>query len=143
MSAEPDPEFVDTNVLVYAHDRSAGAKHDRAVALMERLWQEHIGCLSLQVLAEFYVTVTRKVPQPLTPAGAAQIVADLTAWRVHAPVVADLLDALALQQRYTISLWDAQVIGSAARLGCAILWSEDLNTGQSYAGVRVANPFVA
>ncbi len=141
MSAELGCEFVDTNVLVYAHDRSAGPKHERAVALMERLWQERNGCLSLQVLAEFYVTVTRKVPQPITPAVAAQIVADLTAWRVHTPGVVDLLDAMALQARYGISLWDAQVIGSAARLGAAILWSEDLNAGQSYAGVRVANPF--
>jgi hypothetical protein len=55
MGAEPDPEFVDTNVLVYAHDRSAGVKHDRAVALMERLWQARTGCLSLQGLTEFYV----------------------------------------------------------------------------------------
>jgi predicted nucleic acid-binding protein len=143
MSVEPHWEFVDTNVLVYAADPSAGAKHERAAALMQRLWDEHIGCLSLQVLAEFYVTVTRKVPQPLPPAMAAQLVADLTAWRVHAPGVADLLDAIALQQRYRISLWDAQVIVSAARLDCATVWSEDLNTGQTYAGVRVTNPFIA
>ena len=74
MSVEPHWEFVDTNVLVYAADPSAGAKHERATALMQRLWDERIGCLSLQVLAEFYVTVTHKVRQPITPVAATQLV---------------------------------------------------------------------
>jgi predicted nucleic acid-binding protein len=141
MSDRPGYEFVDTNVLVYAHDRSAGEKHELARLLLERVWQDRNGCISLQVLQEFYVTVTRKVSRPLSGADAAQILKDLSAWRLHTPTMPDLLDAVALQQRYQISLWDAMVILSAQRLNCGILWSEDLNAGQSYAGVRVQNPF--
>ncbi len=65
MSVETTGRFVDTNVLVYAHDRSAGTKHARARALLEELWDGRDGCLSVQVLQEFFVAVTRKVPRPL------------------------------------------------------------------------------
>jgi predicted nucleic acid-binding protein len=60
--------FVDTNVLVYAHDDSAGAKRDQARLLVEQLWDSREGCLSVQVLQEFFVTVTRKIARPLGPA---------------------------------------------------------------------------
>jgi predicted nucleic acid-binding protein len=136
-------QFVDTNVLVYAHDTSAGLKHERARALIESLWESQSGCLSIQVLEEFYGTVTRKVARPLASEAAAQVVADLSAWRVHAPAVADVLEAIEIHRRYGISLWDALVIQSAARMGCQTLWSEDLSRGQIYAGIPVMNPFMA
>ena len=66
MNADASFEFVDTNVLVYAFDASARAKHPAAVNLLERLWESEAGCLSVQVLQEFFVTVTRKVPAPLS-----------------------------------------------------------------------------
>ncbi len=91
MSANP-PQFVDTNILIYAHDASAGAKHDRARALLQSLWQERAGGLSIQVLQEFYVNVTRKVARPMTPAAAAAIIGELAAWQVHRPDVDDVLD---------------------------------------------------
>lgn len=141
MSEPRDLQFIDTNVLIYAHDRSAGEKHSRARGLMQELWQSGDGCLSLQVLQEFYVNVTQKVAQPLTPDLAARIIADLATWQVHRPGVQDLLDAIALQRRYTISFWDAMVVTSAILLGCRCIWSEDLNPGQLYDGVRVVNPF--
>jgi predicted nucleic acid-binding protein len=81
MSAER--QFVDTNVLIYAHDRSAAAKHGRAHALLTGLWDNQAGCLSIQVLQEFYVNITRKVARPLDYATARQIVADLGSWRIH------------------------------------------------------------
>lgn len=141
MSEPRDLQFIDTNVLIYAHDRSAGEKHSRARDLIQELWQSGDGCLSLQVLQEFYVNVTQKVAQPLTPDLAARIIADLATWHVHRPGVQDLLDAIALQRRYTISFWDAMVVTSAILLGCQRIWSEDLNPGQLYDGVRVVNPF--
>src|SRR5690242_13771098 len=64
MSGELPQEFVDTNVLVYAFDASAGSKRAAGQRPLERLWKTSTGCLSLQVLQEFFVTVTRKVPQP-------------------------------------------------------------------------------
>ncbi len=140
MSAER--QFVDTNVLVYAHDRSAGAKHRRARALLADLWDSQAGCLSIQVLQEFYVNITRKVARPLDPADARQIVADLGHWHIHSPTVNAVLDAITLQQRHGLSFWDAMIVTSAIQLGCAIVWSEDLNAGQDYDGARVANPFL-
>ncbi len=142
MSGSPQPEFVNTNILVYAHDPSTGAKHKRAKQLLLDLWEAERGALSLQVLQEFYVTVTRKVPRPLDPESAAEIVAALSVWRVHAPGVKDLLSAIAVQRRYQLSFWDAMVIQSAALLRCGTIWSEDLNPGQVYEGARCRNPFV-
>jgi predicted nucleic acid-binding protein len=141
MSETNNRQFVDTNILVYAHDRSAGDKHVRARDLLRGLWQSGEGCLSIQVLQEFYVNVTQKVPNPLTPAVASRLVADLGVWRVHRPGVEDILDAIRLQQRYQLSFWDAMIVASAIRLHCQSIWSEDLNPGQDYGGVRVLNPF--
>lgn len=143
MSDRPACQFVDTNVLVYAHDVTAGARHERARELMTSLWESGYGCLSTQVMQEFYVTVTRKVARPLPGDVAARIVADLAAWRVHVPEVSDVLDAIEIHRRYTISYWDALVIQSALRLGCQSIWSEDLNPEQVYADIRVRNPFIA
>lgn len=140
MSVSSTRQFIDTNILVYAHDTSAGAKHARAIHLLKELWASGDGCLSVQVLQEFYVTVTRKVARPLPSAEAAQIVADLSVWKVHAPQIADVLGAIDIQQRYQIAFWDAMVVRSASRLGCQTLWSEDLNPSQVYEGVTVLNP---
>jgi len=81
MRAERVLQFVDSNVLIYAYDATAGVKHERAKALIARLWETRDGCLSIQVLQEFYVTVTRKVARPLAADVAAEVVADLAAWR--------------------------------------------------------------
>jgi predicted nucleic acid-binding protein len=134
-------QFVDTNILIYAHDVSAGQKHARAQQLIRDLWQSGEGCLSIQVLQEFYVNVTQKVAKPLPAEAAAQIIADLSVWEVHCPRVEDLLDAIHLQERYRISFWDAMIVASAVQLGCQVLWSEDLNPGQAYDQVVVQNPF--
>lgn len=142
MTGHPRREFIDTNVLVYAHDISAGIKHVRARALIEELWETGGGCLSLQVLQEFYVNVTRKVAKPLDNAAAAAIIASLAAWTVHLPDVDDLLGAIELQRSEQVSFWDAMILHSAKRLDCEMVWSEDLNPGQQYNSVQVNNPFV-
>lgn len=141
MSVEPGYQFVDTNVLVYAHDQSAGNKRNRAEALLRDLWAARLGCLSLQVLQEFYVTITRKIPRPLPPETASQLIGDLGTWRIHSPDVNDVLGAIDLQTRYQVSFWDAMILRSAIQLGCQTVWSEDLNAGQQYQGVQVQNPF--
>lgn len=141
MSANP-PQFVDTNILIYAHDLSAGPKHDRARGLLQTLWRERAGGLSIQVFQEFYVNVTRKVAHPLSPESAAQIIADLSVWQIHQPDTNDVLEAIRLQGRLQLSFWDAMIMTSARRLGCEIVWSEDLSHGQVYEGVEVRNPFI-
>jgi predicted nucleic acid-binding protein len=141
MSEPRDPQFVDTSILIYAHDGSAGDKHTRARDLFRALWQSGHGCLSVQVLQEFYVNVTQKVAKPLAPDAAAQIIADLSVWQIHRPGAEDVLDAIRLQDRYQVSFWDAMIIASAVQLGCQTIWSEDLNPGQLYDTVTVASPF--
>lgn len=140
MSVEPPLEFVDTNVLIYAYDRTAGDRHMRAKLLVAELWKSRRGCLSVQVLQEFYVVGVRKLTQTAS-SELRLILNDLALWRVHAPDTSDVLAAADLHQRYQVSFWDAMVLQSAARLTCAVVWSEDLNPGQSYQGVRVLNPF--
>jgi predicted nucleic acid-binding protein len=133
--------FVDTNVLVYAHDDSAGGKRDQARALVEQLWRSRDGCLSVQVLHEFFVTVTRKIAKPVDAETAKAIVADLSRWYLHVPAADDVLAAIGIHQRTGISFWDAMIVRSAAEIGCTVLYSEDLNAGQEYSGVCVENPF--
>jgi predicted nucleic acid-binding protein len=142
MSVDSGPIFLDTNILLYAHDLSAGSKHEISKHLVEELWQTGVGCVSLQVLQEFYVNVTRKIPRPLEHNLARQLVADISQWRLHVPDVDDVLQAIDLQNSYQLSFWDAMVLHSAARLGCNKLYSEDLSHGQIYGDVRVINPFV-
>jgi predicted nucleic acid-binding protein len=137
-----DRYFVDTNVLVYAHDVTAGDKHDRACSLVGELWETRQGCLSVQVLQEFFVTTTRKIPKRLEAPAAAQIIDGLAHWHVHAPAASDVLAAIDIHQRTGASFWDAMILRSAKELGCQILYSEDLNLGQDYAGVKVRNPFL-
>ena len=108
---------------------------------MRTLWRSGEGCLSIQVLQEFYVNVTQKVPKPLPSAAATQIIADLAAWEVHCPGMEDVLDAIHLGERYQVSFWDAMILTSALQLDCQVLWSEDLNPGQVYDQVEVRSPF--
>ena len=141
MSEPSSLQFLDTNILIYAHDRSAGDKQIRARELVRELWQSGEGCLSIQVLQEFYVNVTQKVSRPLSGEVAAQIIADLSLWPIHRPGPQDILDAIRLQSRYQITFWDAMIVASAIQMGCETLWSEDLNPGQVYDQVTVRNPF--
>ena len=134
-------QFVDTTVLVYAHDVSAGTKRDRAHELLTTLWTSGQGCISIQVLQEFYVTVTQKVAKPLDAGAAAQVVSDLGRWKTHSPQPDDVLQAIRLQGRSRISFWDAMILHSAAALDCRVVWSEDLKPGRSAAGVFIENPF--
>lgn len=146
MSAEArDTEryFVDTNLFVYAYDESAGSKREVARELILGLWQSRSGCASVQVLQELFVNLTRKVPKPLSAREAAALIEDLSAWRVHSPGVRDVLYAIELQERMSVSFWDAMILTSARSLDCGVLYSEDLSAGQSYDGVLVVNPFDA
>lgn len=134
-------EFVDTNVLLYAYDTTAGVRHDMARELVGKLGRERRGALSVQVLQEFYVNVVRKVAQPLDPAQARARLRILSRWTCHAPLPGDVLAAAALAEDHQLSFWDAMVVRSAAHLGCPVLWTEDLNAGQRIHGVEIRNPF--
>ena len=143
MNADPPREFVDANVLVYAFDSSAARKQDTAPRLLEKLWESGGGCLSIQVLQEFFVTVTKKVARPLPVEEAAARVREFSAWRVFAPHADDVLDAIDLHRQAKIGFWDAMIVLAAAESGCDVLWTEDLNDGQDFDGTVVRNPFVS
>lgn len=133
-------EFVDTNILLYAYDEDAGARHERAAELIADLGSRRRGAISVQVLQEFYVNVTRKGEVPLSPADARTRLRVLSRWPVHAPLASDVLAAAELAEAQRLSFWDAMIIRSASRMECNVLWSEDLNAGQVIAGVQVRNP---
>ncbi|MGB5794315.1 MAG: PIN domain-containing protein [Mycolicibacter algericus] len=134
-------EFVDTNVLLYAYDATAGERHEAARVLVDRLWRDRLGALSVQVLQEFYVNATRKVAKPITPESAADRLRSLSRWRVHSPLADDVIAATSWSTRYQLSFRDAMIVRSAAELRCDTLWTEDLSDGQLIEGVRLANPF--
>jgi predicted nucleic acid-binding protein len=141
MIAESQRDFVDANLLVYAFDSSAGRKQQLAKALLERLWQSNSGCVSVQVLQEFFVTVTKKVAKPLPVEEAKARVRDFAAWRVFSPTPEDVLAAIDLHAQAKIRFWDAMIVLAAAESGCDVLWTEDLNDGQLLRGVRIRDPF--
>lgn len=109
---------------------------------MDRLWTTRQGALSVQVLQEFYVTATRKVDPPLSPADARTRVANLSVWQVVEPTAQDVLDAIDNATLWQVSFWDSMLLTTAAKAGASVLWTEDLNHGQLYGRVTVRNPFV-
>jgi len=143
MSVEAQREFVDANVIVYAFDASAGRKQHTAAALLERLWESNTGCVSVQVLQEFFVTVTKKVAKPLTVEEATLRTRELAAWKVFAPTADDVVAAIGLHAQAKIGFWDAMIVLAAVECGCDVLWTEDLHDGQTVRGVRIRNPFSA
>lgn len=136
-----DLVFIDTNVLLYAHDRTAGRKRAAAAALLERLWGTRAGALSTQVLQEFYVNATRKLPKPLPAPRARAIIDRYATWHVHRVEPSDIVAASELEKRHRQSFWDALVIVSAARIGATTLASEDMQHGRRIAGLVIVDPF--
>ena len=132
--------FVDSNILIYAHDRDAGPRRERARQLCETLWQERSGCVSVQVLQEFYVTVTRKLRAPVAKAQARELVRAYSSWVVSPTTPDTVIRATELSEAAEIGFWDALIVTAAEQSGADTLYSEDLNDGQVIAGVRVVNP---
>jgi predicted nucleic acid-binding protein len=136
------PAFVDANILVYAEDRDAGSKHTVARDLIADLWRSGEGVLSIQVLQEFFVIVTRKVPRPLAPEEALSIVERYLTWRVVENTGDLLLAGIRLASTLKVSFWDALVLQAARNAQCDRLWTEDLNHGQRIGELTIVNPFL-
>ncbi len=134
--------FVDTNILIYAHDRSAGVKHDRARELIERLWISGEGVLSTQVLQELCINLRRKVARPLPIEEVRRLIQDYLSWEIIVNTPESVVQALDIEVRYKISFWDALVLQAAEISGAAVLYSEDMGTGQYYGAIQVVNPLV-
>lgn len=133
-----DQVFVDTNILVYAHDKDAGDKYLIAKEKVESLWNRPIlPSISVQVLQEFYVNLIRK---RVKSSDARETVMNYLEWDVVDNDRALLLEGIHLQEKLSISFWDALIIAAAKRAKARELWSEDLNPSRYYEGVVVVNP---
>ena len=134
--------FVDTNILVYAHDSSTGVKHQRAQELLEQLWGSGQGVLSTQVLQELCINLRRKAGNPLPLEEIRLLLRDYMTWEVVTNTPESVLQALEIETRYKTSFWDALILQAAERAGAAILYSEDLAAGQHYGSIEVVNPLI-
>jgi predicted nucleic acid-binding protein len=132
--------FVDTNVLIYAHDIDAGEKQQVAKAVLRELWSERAGVLSMQVLQEFYINVTRKIASPLPKDLARLVVTSYAMWCAEA-TPAEIAAAFRIEDESQIGFWDALIVSSAEKSGATRILSEDLNAGQRIAGILIENPF--
>ena len=137
-----DKYFVDTNILVYAHDRSTGVKHLRAQKLLEDLWDSGQGVLSTQVLQELCINLRRKAGNPLPVEEVRRLIREYSAWEVITNTPESVLRALEIEMRFKISFWDALILQAAEYAGTSILYSEDLAARQHYGAIQVVNPLI-
>jgi predicted nucleic acid-binding protein len=136
-----DKVFLDTNIMVYAHDRSSGDKHAIAREIMDYLWEKRRGVISVQVLQEFFFCVTKKILNPLLIKNARIILEYLSTWDVVANDKYITLKAIDIQERYRFSFWDSLIIQAAIQGQARILLSEDLPDGQAVKDLKILNPF--
>jgi predicted nucleic acid-binding protein len=136
-----DKIFLDTNILIYAYDVSAGKKHEMAKTILMDLWNSGKGVLSIQVLQEFFVNITKKVSKPLSINTAKDIIKDLLKWDVVMIDGESLLEAVEIHIRHQYSFWDSMILKAAQKGGAVLLLSEDLMHGQTIDGVKIKNPF--
>ena len=132
--------FVDTNVLVYAYDIDAGDKQAVAKSILRDLWDAGSGSLSMQVLQEFYSTVTRKLATPLPKDKARLIVDHFARWCIPT-TPEEIKQAFRIEDEAKIGFWDALIVAAAIKSGAKRILSEDLNHGQTIAGIQIVNPF--
>ena len=143
MNFMSDKAFLDTNILLYAHDSSQGVKHRRALALVERLWRTGEGALSAQVLQELCVNLRKKVVRPFSNEETRRLIEDYLTWQVLASAPDSVLEAMSIEIRHKISFWDALILEAAIRSGATVLYSEDFSDGRIYGPIRVVNPLTS
>jgi predicted nucleic acid-binding protein len=134
--------FVDTNILLYAHDQHEPEKSAMAREIVSELWRTREGVLSTQVLQELYVNLTRKLRVVIPRPEARTLVGRYGRWPVHAITTGDILEAADLEDRHSLSFWDALIVVAAVRSGAERIVSEDLQHDRTIGGVRIENPFL-
>jgi predicted nucleic acid-binding protein len=140
MPSTNDIVFVDSNILIYAHDRSAGERRKRAADALDHLWDTRTGRLSIQVLQEFYSVATIKLKNSVGVAAAREVLRVYTPWVAVPTDVETILRASEIAEMAQLSFWDSMIVAAAERAGANTLYTEDLNEGQIIAGVRSVNP---
>ena len=132
--------FVDSNILICAHDLDAGIKRERAVAKLRELWDSGTGRISVQVLQEFYVNATQKLTTPAARSTAREVIKTYGVWIHRDTTVETVTRATDIAEMARISFWDALIVASAEEVGAEEILSEDLNDGQVIAGIKIVNP---
>jgi predicted nucleic acid-binding protein len=132
--------FVDTNIFVYAYDSSSGEKHFKSKDLISKLWEEKTGVVSVQVFQELATTLTRKIPRALSHEEVIEIISDLSHWQTINSDAVLVIESLKIAARYKISTWDGLIVAAAKRGNCKRIYSEDLNPGQKYSGIKIVDP---
>lgn len=135
-----DKTFVDSNVLIYAHDLDEPRKRATAIQIFEDLWLSKTGALSMQVLQEFYSVATRKIRSPLPRPIAREAIERLAPWCIETTPL-EIAAAFRIEDSAKISFWDALIVAAALKSGAVEILSEDMNPGQTIAGIRIINPF--
>lgn len=138
----PGRVFVDTSILIYAYDIDAGPRREVASRRLVELWEAGNGTLSVQVLQEFYVNVTRKIPSPISAADARGVVRTYVPWVTSPTGPATILAASEIAERHGLSFWDALIVASAHEAGASTILTEDLQPGRRIEGVSIENPFL-
>ena len=142
MNYMPDDKvFVDTNIIIYAYDVTAGRKHSTARVIIADLWNSGLGVVSTQVLQEFFVNVVQKIPKPIPKQQAKDIVRDFLKWHVVVNTGDSIIEAIDICLRFGYSFWDSMIIEAAIKGGVSVLITEDLKDGQVVGGVTIKNPF--
>jgi len=136
-----DKSFVDTNILVYAHDLDAGNKHEVAAKLISQLWKSKNGVLSTQVLQECYVTLTKKVVQPLGKVAVRRLLQSYFSWEIAVNDLQTIMQASEIEEAHKLSFCDALIVAAASSQNVAVILTEDLNHGQLIEGILIQNPF--
>ncbi len=136
-----DKVFLDTNIIIYAYDATAGEKHRIARDILVDLWNSGRGLLSAQVLQEFFVTVTRKIQNPIGPELAGDIIDGFLKWDTVSITAESVADAIGIHLRYKYSFWDSMIVEASIRGGAALLLTEDFSGGQKIGDLRIKNPF--
>lgn len=133
--------FVDSNILIYAHDQDADERRERAATLLGSLWESGNGRLSTQVLQEFFVNATSRLATPLVRATAREVVKTYAVWVQDATTPETITRAIDIADLARLYFWDALIVASAEQCGASRLLTEDLNHGQQIAGIHIENPF--
>lgn len=136
-----DKTFIDTNIIIYAYDVSAGKKHQTAGDILADLWNSGRGIISTQVLQEFFVNVVQKIPKPMNRQKAREVVKDFLKWHVVVNTGDSIIEAIDISIKYGYTFCDSLIIEAAIAGGASVLISEDLQDGQVISGITIKNPF--
>lgn len=136
-----DKVFIDSNVLVYAHDIASPAKQKMAKEAVYEAIRSDRGAISTQVISEFYITITRKIKSPLSVPEARREIELLSVLEIVEIDLTMIFSAIRFQSRWKISYWDGLILAAAEQAQCAFLLSEDMKDQENYDGIVVHNPF--